>query len=88
MGDTAKEVENALDAAEKLAPLLAVIPGLSSLSPFIGLLPVAIQAVDAVAKSTGVPIATAVTTVAAHLTPGLPNSPALGSDQAAIKPAA
>jgi hypothetical protein len=88
MGNTTQEVEDALNAVQKLVPLLGLIPGFSSLTPFIGLLPVAIQAVDTVAKSTGVPTTTAVTTVAAHLTPGMPNAPALGAVQPAGTPAA
>jgi hypothetical protein len=86
MGNTAQEFENALNVVE-LIPLLGVIPGFSSLTPFIALFPAAIQTVETVAKSTGVPISTAVTTVAAHLTAGLPNSPALGPDQPAGRPA-
>jgi hypothetical protein len=44
------------------------------------LLPVALQAVQAVEKATGKPTTQAIEEVVQHLTPGEPNSPSLTKD--------
>lgn len=76
------DVEEALKVLQTISPALGAVPGIGPLMPFIStLLPVAIQAVDTVVKTTGGPatgnVASAVTAVVNHLTPGAPNSPAL-----------
>jgi len=75
---TAQSIEDILKLFEEVDPLLAAVPGIGPLLPFINmLLPVAIQAVDTVAKATGDSQAIATTAVINHLTPGKPNTPAL-----------
>jgi GH24 family phage-related lysozyme (muramidase) len=76
------EIEAALQAAENELPqLLSVlsifIPGLKALTPFLGLLPVAIEAVDAINKATGMGQHAAIAGVVQTLTPGQPGAAAL-----------
>lgn len=74
----AQTIEDILKLFEEVDPLLAAIPGIGPLLPFINtLLPIAIQAVDTVSKATGDSTAIATTAVVNHLTPGKPNTPAL-----------
>lgn len=76
------EIEAALKAAEeilpKLLPVLGMfIPGLGAITPFLSLLPVAIQAVDTVQQATGSTTEAAHAAVVQTLTPGQPGAPAL-----------
>lgn len=87
MGDTVQEIEDALTAAEKilpviLTPLSMFFPQLTAVMKYLQLLPIAIQAVDTVGQVTGRPGQHAVDVVAAHLTPGAPNAPALDQQAA------
>ncbi len=88
MGDTVGEIENGLEVAESILPTLfgalgMFFPQFAMFAKFLPLLPVLVKAVDTVGQATGRPVHEAITAVADHLTPGLPNAPALTDHQAA-----
>jgi hypothetical protein len=79
-----QEIDTALNTAEKvipeITPFLSLIPGANVIVPFLGLLPIAIQAVETIMNATGASQTGAITAVASHLTAGMPNAPALGAN--------
>lgn len=81
--DTLTQVEEGLQNAEKmlpmLTPLLMMIPGFGAIVPFLQLIPVIIEGVKTIQKATGVSQSNAITQVRMHLTPGMPNAAALTS---------
>lgn len=83
---TLQNIQDALVHAQSTLPQLLgflanFIPQLRAVLPFLKLLPVAIQGVQAVQQATGADPATAVEVVKDQLTPGRPNSPALSGPQ-------
>jgi hypothetical protein len=82
MGDTLKEIDQALQIVESVLPLalggLAMfVPGVSAITPFLPLLSKVIQAVDVVATDTGKPILDVIQDVMNHLTAGGAAAPSL-----------
>lgn len=82
MGDSLKEIEDALTAADSFLPSIlgtigAFFPPAAALAKFLPLLRVAIQAVRVVQQATGATPQQAATMVVAHLTPGESNTSAL-----------
>lgn len=79
--DTLQKIDLGLSEAESiiptLSPILSLIPGFGMIVPFLGLIPVCINAVETIMKATGTSKTAAITAVMSHLTPGMPNAPAL-----------
>lgn len=78
-----QEIDKVLSVASNELPtiigfLSTFIPQLKALQPFLGLLPVAINAVHEIEKATGQGGVPSISAVVSHLTPGQPNAPALG----------
>jgi hypothetical protein len=77
------EMETGLETAEASIPMLQgilmMIPGANVIAPFLSLIPVAIEAVQAIEKATGASQTGALTALRSHMTAGMPNSPALSA---------
>ena len=85
--DILGDIENALTAANTVLPQIigflgTFIPQLKALSPFLNLLPVAINAIKAIHDAQGTGLVTSASAVISHLTPGQPNAaPLAGQPQ-------
>jgi hypothetical protein len=82
MGNTIKEVDQALQVADDILPIVfsaltPFFPAVGAFAKFMPLLKVAITGVDTVAQATSHPLNLAMSEVSDHLTPGAPNSPSL-----------
>jgi hypothetical protein len=81
------DIDEALAALKDSAPtLMADVPALAPLAPFLPLLGLAMTSVSIVQGATGGSLQQAVQTVAQHLTPGQPDVPVLAGNAPANAP--
>lgn len=86
--DIFADIDEGLQAIKDSAPtLMADVPALKALAPWLPLLGITMQAVDTVQTAQGGTLAQAVQTVAQHLTPGQPDTSVLTQAAPASAPA-